>query len=204
MEEVKHYVETVSTLTLDNIYNTIKKIVKKFIDSDDFHISIIGASIIFTYYQDKAGMVYYLFFVGPPGCGKTNNLALFQEMAYRCMCSSGLTAPNMYQFLGGEEERMGTIAEDEADNIDKDRDKMKVYKNGIQKGKPYFKIDTSSGRRQSRYFTFCFKVAAAERLPDPEKSHLYDYTIAEWSYSLSVKMNIIVESLYKLHHWNNT
>ena len=126
----------------------IKKIVKKYIDSDDFHISIITLSIIFTYYQDRVGTTHYLFFVGPPNCGKTNNLTLFEEMAYRCMGSSGLTAPNIYEFLGGKEEGMGTIAEDEADDIDESRDKMKVYKNGSRKGKPYHRIDTSSGRNQ--------------------------------------------------------
>jgi hypothetical protein len=126
--------------------------------------------MIFTYYQDRVGTTHYVFYVGPPGCGKTNNLTLYQELAYRCMCSSGLTGPNMYQFLGIGEEGNGTIAEDEADDIDENRDKMKVYKNGTQRGKPYFRLDTSQGRNQAKYNTFCFKVAAAERLPDPEKA----------------------------------
>ena len=47
---------------------------------------------------------------------------------------------------------------------------MKVYKNGSRKGKPYHRIDTSSGRKQAKYYTFCFKAAAAERLPDAEKA----------------------------------
>ena len=80
----------------------IRKVVKKYIDSNDFHTSIITLSIIFTYYQDRVGTTHYLFFVGPPNCGKTNNLTLFEEMAYRCMGSSGLTAPNIYEFLGGK------------------------------------------------------------------------------------------------------
>ena len=40
-EELKHYEATASTLTLDDLYDMIKKIVRKYIDSDDFHISII-------------------------------------------------------------------------------------------------------------------------------------------------------------------
>ncbi len=148
----------------------IQKVVKKYIDSDRFHISIVTLSIIFTYYQDRVGTTHYLFFVGPPNCGKTNNLTLFEEMGYRCMGSSGLTAANIYEFLGGKEEGMGTIAEDEADDIDESRDKMKVYKNGSRKGKPYHRIDTSSGRNQAKFYTFGFKAAAAERLPDPEKA----------------------------------
>ena len=42
-----------------------------------------------------------------------------------------MTAANVYQFLGSGEEGIGTICEDEADNIDEDREKMKVHKNGI-------------------------------------------------------------------------
>ena len=136
-EEVKHYVELATNLNLDGFYDMIQKVVKKYIDSNRFHISIVTLSIIFTYYQDRVGTTHYLFFVGPPNCGKTNNLTLFEEMAYRCMGSSGLTAANIYEFLGGKEEGMGTIAEDEADDIDESRDKMKVYKNGSRKGKPY-------------------------------------------------------------------
>ena len=67
-EEVKHYVETASSLTLDDLYHMIKKIVRKYIDSDDFHISIVTLSIIFTYYQDRVGTTHYLLFVGPPNC----------------------------------------------------------------------------------------------------------------------------------------
>jgi hypothetical protein len=168
--EVQDYVKKATSLRLDDIYHMIKKVVRKYLDADDYHTSIVTLSIIFTYYQDRVGTTHYLFFVGPPNCGKTNNLTLFEEMAYRCMASSGLSAANIYTFLGSWEEAMGTIAEDEADDIDETHDKMKVYKNGSRKGKPYHKIDLSSGRIQGRFFTFCFKAAAAERLPDPEKA----------------------------------
>jgi hypothetical protein len=168
--EVQDYVKKATSLRLDDIYHMIKKVVRKYLDADDYHTSIVTLSIIFTYYQDRVGTTHYLFFVGPPNCGKTNNLTLFEEMAYRCMASSGLSAANIYTFLGSWEEAMGTIAEDEADDIDETHDKMKVYKNGSRKGKPYHKIDLSSGRVQGRFFTFCFKAAAAERLPDPEKA----------------------------------
>ena len=133
-------VKKATSLRLDDIYHMIKKFVGKYLDADDYHISIVTLSIIFTYYQDRVGTTHYLFFVGPPNCGKTNNLTLFEEMAYRCMASSGLSAANIYTFLGSWEEGMGTIAEDEADDIDETHDKMKVYKNGSRKGKPYREI----------------------------------------------------------------
>jgi len=36
---------------------------KKYVDADDFHISICAADTIFTYFQDKIGLTHYLFFV---------------------------------------------------------------------------------------------------------------------------------------------
>jgi hypothetical protein len=77
-----------------------------------------------------------------------------------------MTAANVYQFLGSGEEGIGTICEDEADNIDEDRDKMKVHKNGYTTGKYYHRTDTSLGRQQLKFNTFCFKAFAAEKLPD--------------------------------------
>src|SRR5919197_5229544 len=77
-----------------------------------------------------------------------------------------MTAANVYQFLGSGEEGIGTICEDEADNIDEDRDKMKVDKNGYTTGIPYHRTDTSAGRQQLKFNTFCFKAFAAEKLPD--------------------------------------
>jgi hypothetical protein len=44
------------------------------------------------------------------------------------MMDSGMTAPNVYTFLGSGDEGIGTICEDEADNIDQDFEKQKwVY-----------------------------------------------------------------------------
>jgi recombinational DNA repair ATPase RecF len=57
---------------------------------------------IFTYYQDILGTTHYDFFVGDNGTGKTNNLRLFNLLAYRNVLSSEMTAPNIYQLLGNE------------------------------------------------------------------------------------------------------
>ena len=114
-------------------------------------------------------MTHYLFFVGGPGSGKSNNLEIFHFLAYRNMTSSDITAATLYRFYGSREEGVGTICEDEADNVDEDLSKMRVYKNGYTTGKPVFRNeDTESGTGKSpiRYFTYGWKALAAERLPD--------------------------------------
>jgi hypothetical protein len=165
-QEFHEFVLKTKNENLDTMYKKVKSIWGKYVDADDFHISICAADTIFTYFQDKIGLTHYLFFVGGNNSGKSNNLVVMHFISYRNMMSSGMTAANVYQFLGSGEEGPGTICEDEADNIDQDFDKMKVYKNGYTTGIPYHRTDTSVGRQQLKFNTFCFKAFAAERLPD--------------------------------------
>ena len=79
-------------------------------------------------------------------------------LAYRNFMNTDVTTPNIYQFLGNKEEGQGTLCIDEADNIDMSHEIMSLSKNGYTKGFPVARIDTSNGRKQYRYFTFCFKA----------------------------------------------
>lgn len=177
--EVDAYLEKLTPDTLESLYRRVKSIWKKYIDADDFHLSICAADTIFTYFQDKIGLTHYLFFVGNPASGKSNNLTVFQYLAYRNMTSSDMSHSNIYQFLGSADEGVGTLCEDEADDIDEYPDKMRVYKNGYTTGRPILKTDTTYGRRQFRFFTFCFKAFAAERLPDSVKAKGFNQRIIE-------------------------
>ncbi len=169
-EEINDYIAKAKNETLDSIYVKVKSIWKKYVSANDFHISICTADTIFTYYQNIAGMTHYLFFVGGSGSGKSNNLEVFHNLAYRNMTSTGITAPNIYAFYGGREEGIGTICEDEANDLDQNEDKMKFYKNGYTKNHPVFRQDENGnengGRVPRKYYTFGFKAFAAEQLPD--------------------------------------
>jgi hypothetical protein len=95
------------------------------------------------------------------------------------MTSTDITAANIYQFLGSIEEGQGTICEDEADDIDEDKDKMRIYKNGYTTGYPVLRTDTTYGRKQYRFHTFCFKAFAAERTPDSTKAKGFNQRIIQ-------------------------
>ena len=150
-------------------------------DADNFHITICAADTIFTYFQDKIGLTHYLFFVGNNGSGKSNNLKVFNLLAYRNMTSTDITPANIYQFLGSDQEEIGTICEDEADGIDEDRIKMGIYKNGYTTGYPVFRMleTTSAKRKQTRLNTFGFKAFAGERLPDSTKAKGFNERVIE-------------------------
>ncbi len=182
-EEFDQYVEQAKqqekTDLIYSLFKQVKSIWKKYVDADDFHISICAADTIFTYLQDKIGLTHYLFFIGNNGSGKSNNLIMFHHLGYRNIMSTDVTAANIYQYLGNLDEGQGTVCEDEADNIDENTDKMKIYKNGYNSGFPVFRTDITSGRKQFRYFTFCFKAFAAERTPDSIKAKGFNQRIIE-------------------------
>ena len=160
--ELNVIIEEARKLRLDHLYRMVKRIWKKYVDADDFHISICAADTIFTYFQDKAGMTHYLFFVGGPGSGKSNNLEVFHFLAYRNMTSAGITPATLYRFYGGREEGIGTICEDEANDLDANEDKMRFYKNGYTTGKPVIRNDdTEFGRNPQKFFTFGWKALAS-------------------------------------------
>jgi len=179
IDQVNLFIDNANSGTLDSLCKEVKTLWKKYVDADDFHITICVADTIFTYFQDKLGLTHYLFFVGNNGSGKSNNLKIFHILGYRNMMSTDITSANIYQFLGITEEGVGTICEDEADDIDEDRDKMRIYKNGYTTGQPVLRTDTSYGRKQFRFFTYCFKVFAAEKLPDNVKAKGFNQRIIE-------------------------
>lgn len=181
-EEFRDTIERAKTDTIDNLYSEVKSIWKKYDFADDLEISLCAADSIFSYSQDILGMTHYLFFVGGPGSGKSNRLTIFNFLAYRNMMSTDMTAANIYRFLGAIQEGQGTICEDEADDLDEDRDRMRIYKNGYTTGYRVQRNDEPTdglGRQQNAYCTYGFKVFAAEKLPDSLKAKGFKDRIVE-------------------------
>jgi hypothetical protein len=180
-EEVRQCMHRANAESLDTLYEKTKSLCKKYIDADDFHISICAADIVYTYWQEKIGLTHYLFFIGDNNSGKSINLQFIHILSYRNFMSTDITAANIYQFFGGEEEGQGTLCIDEADDIDANADLMRIFKNGYTCGFPVARVDTSQGRKQYRFFTFGFKAFSAERLPDSVTAKGFNQRIVELS-----------------------
>jgi hypothetical protein len=182
-EEVEYYNNEAKKQTLDTIYlNLVKPLWKKYIDADNFHLSLCALDIIFTYFQDLLGLTHYLFFVGNNTSGKSNNLHMFHHLAYRNLMSTDITSANIFRSLGSLDEGQITICEDELDDLEEDRDKKRIYVNGYSVGVPVFRTEESpngGSRKPTKYNTYCFKAFAAERLPDIMKAKGFNQRIIE-------------------------
>jgi hypothetical protein len=108
-KEFRKIEHQVKSKNLDSLFQKVKAQWNLYIDNGKEHNIMCAGDTIFTYYQDILGTTHYDFFVGDNGTGKTNNLHLFNLLAYRNVLSSEMTAPNIYQLLGNDKHGVVTI-----------------------------------------------------------------------------------------------
>lgn len=86
--------------------------------------------------------------------------------------SVDMTPANIYRHLGCEQDFQGTLCEDEAEELDNEKDKMRIYKAGYTTGTRVPRNDKEGlgSLEQKAYCTFCFKAFAAEHSPDSTKA----------------------------------
>ena len=112
---LRECIENTKKETLDSLFRKNKAIWRKYVDADDFHISISALPILYRWEQ--------FWQVEQPDQNSLYRLSKYDD--------TDITAANIYQFLGSrEDEGHGTICEDEADNIDESPDRMRINKNG--------------------------------------------------------------------------
>ena len=173
VEEIIQYIKRAEQETLDSLYTKVKEKWRLFFDIDEDSLNLCTADTIFTYFQDRLGMTHYLLFVGDNNTGKSNALRILHNIAYRPMFDVSITPANIYNFLGKVEEGQGIILEDEIDDIEKQLEKMKIYKPGYVSGSKVTRMyDTSIGKPKSQqsYYTYCFKAFSSESQPDIRKA----------------------------------
>ena len=155
-----------SKISKEEILDGLKKIIDKFINANENIKHLILGDLFLTYSQEWMNTTHFLYFVGETESGKSSALHLFKILGYRCLYGVDIPIADIYNFLGLDEESTGIIAEDEAQELGFNRDKIRLYKNSYAKGslKPII-ILLKDGRKQVFYKTFCFKVFAGEKVP---------------------------------------
>ena len=165
----KEEIRQISTkkISKDLLLDKIKEQIDKYVVLNHLDHHLILGDLLLTYEQEQINTIHFLFVVGETESGKSTIAHLFRWLGYRCLYGEDIPNADIYNFLGTDEEGAGTIAEDEAQEIGINREKIRTYKNSYSKGalKPRI-IQTANSKRQVYYKTFCFKVFAGEKLPD--------------------------------------
>jgi len=148
---------------LDDIRNQVEIYIV--VDENGKYLIIIDT--VLTYCLEWIHTIHYPFFVGDTESGKSSALHLARWLCYRCHLGEDIPMADIYNFLGTDEEGCGTIAEDEAQGIYKDREKIRMYKSSYTKGSRKARILNTNGpnKHQVYYHTFCPKWFGGEQIP---------------------------------------
>ena len=170
-EELQMYLDLAKHETLNSLYQQVKSELQKYVNMDNHYIIVVAADIVFSYFQDKFPTVHYDIFVGDNGSGKNSALLVISRLGYRVFYVVSASAANYFTFYGNVEECQGTIAEDEAVDLDREYEKQKILKSGYTSGGTVPKIDFVNGKRsQAPYNVYGMKWIAMEELPDSRKT----------------------------------
>ncbi|MGA7898592.1 MAG: hypothetical protein WCA39_06975 [Nitrososphaeraceae archaeon] len=190
-DELNQYLERARSETFGSLYLKTKLIYRKYVNIEDYLLSILSADTIYSYFQDKFPTLHYNIFVGDNGSGKNSALLVYRHLGYRVFYVVSASAPNYFTFLGDKEECQGTIAEDEAEDIGYNKEKQKIFKSGSASGGSVPKVDLTFGRTQESYLTYGMKWLAMEELPDykkikgiVERSFVFRFIVGDVEYNI--------------------
>jgi len=149
------------------ILDKIKEQIDKFLVIKDIDKHLVLSDLLLTYELERISTLHFPFFVGETESGKSSAVHLFRYLAYRCLYGEDIPNADIYNFLGIDEEGTGTIAEDESQELDRNREKIRTYKNSYSKGSLKARIImTQNSKKQVFYKTFSPKIFAGEKIPN--------------------------------------
>lgn len=149
----------------EDLFWRVRQKFKAFIDVEDVWIDVLSASVLLSYQQEKLQSVPYLFVFGDNESGKSTVLQLLKFLCYRPMYGVTVPSADIYGYLE-DVNSIGCVLEDEIQGIDKDTDKIKIYKAGYKKGAVVPRTLMTQNDRIIKYYnTFAFKAVASEKIP---------------------------------------
>jgi hypothetical protein len=164
-QELSNYIERAKNETLDSLFNLVESINRKYVDIEPHYHVLLTADMIYSWLQDRFGTTHYNIMTGDNGSGKNSQLLVFKFLGYRCFYIVSASAPNYFTKMGNVEEGQITTAEDEAEDIAKDREKRNVFKSGYCSGASVPKVELEGGRKSEDWLTYCHKWLSMEELP---------------------------------------
>jgi hypothetical protein len=162
-EPYGHYEGMVSNR--EELFWKVREEFDLFLDVESIWKDYLAACVLLSYQQEKLRTVPYVYFVGDNESGKTVALSLLNWLCYRPLLGVTIPSADVYGYLD-DSDAPGTILEDEAQGLQRDMDKAKIYKAGYKKGATVPRTMITQNKRFIKYFrVFCFKACAAEEMP---------------------------------------
>lgn len=157
---------TSSQISKEEVLEDVKGQIDRYLSMRELDKHLVLGDSFLTYCQEFINTIHYPWFVGETESGKSSVLHLLKWLGYRTLLGEDTPQADVYNFLGSDEEGCGTIAEDEAQDLWKNPEKIRMYKSSYSKGSVKARIVgvDSLGKHQVFYKTFCPKWFAGERV----------------------------------------
>jgi len=188
----------------EELFWKVRREFQIFIDVEPIWLDVLSACVLLSYQQEKLLTVPYVYVYGDNESGKSTVLQLLSYLCYRPLYGLTVPAADIYGYLD-DVDAIGCVLEDEIQGINRDIDKIKIYKAGYKKGAVVPRtLMTQFDRIIKCYNTFSFKAVASERIPSVkgfrerfiEISMVEGYPEKEWT-------DITKEDLDRLHTLRN-
>jgi len=168
-EEFRECLDKAKKENLDSLFEKVETINRKYVDMEDHYHVLLTADMIWTWSQDRFGYNHEIIITGDNSSGKNSQLLVFKFLGYRVFYTVSASAPNYFTKMGNVEEGQITIAEDEADDIARDKDKRNIIKNGYASGGSVPKVELEGGRKSDDWLVYCQKWFTMEELPNDKE-----------------------------------
>jgi hypothetical protein len=154
-----------SVPTSQELFSRVRAEVDQWIDVEPTWKDVLAACILLSYHQEKIQTTPYILVYGDNESGKSTVLQVLKSLCYRPMYGVTIPAADLYGFLE-DSDAIGCILEDEIQGINKDIDKVKIYKAGYKQGAVVPRTLITQNDRIIKYYrTFSFKGCASEQIP---------------------------------------
>jgi len=149
----------------EDLYWRVRNELDMFVDVDSIWKDYGAACVLLSYQQEKLLTVPYPFLHGDNESGKSSFLGVLGALSYRPLLGTTIPSADVYGYLE-DSDSPGVVLEDEAQGLDRDLDKVKIYKAGYAQGAVVPRTFILERKRFIKYFRcFCFKAFAAEKIP---------------------------------------
>lgn len=149
----------------EELFWKIRNEMRSFIDVEPIWHDVLASCTLLSYQQEKLLTAPYLYLYGDNESGKSTVLQLLSLLCYRPLFGVTIPAADIFGYLE-DSDGIGTILEDELQGIDKDVDKLKIYKSGYKRGACVPRTLITQNDRIIKYYpTFCQKACASEQIP---------------------------------------
>ena len=168
-KEFKDYLDYAKKQDFDSLFSIVETEFRKYVNVESYYYTLLVGDTIWSYFQDRFGYTHYVIIVGDNDSGKNSALLVYRYIGYRVFYITSASAANYYTVLGNREEGQVTTAEDEAEDMIEDKDKINVIKTGYATGGSVPKVELEGGRRSNSWLTYCHKWFAMEEIPENRK-----------------------------------